>query len=54
MSVQTQRKISTQELLSSSFPRRRESSGFKQKAFSFCWIPAYAGMTAHLVEQYFS
>ncbi len=29
----------------SSFPRKPESSGFKQKAFLNDWIPAYAGMT---------
>ena len=33
----------------SSFPRRRESSGFKQKAFLNSWIPAFAGMTAVLL-----
>jgi hypothetical protein len=30
--------------------RRPESSGFKQNAFFFCWIPACAGMTAHLSQ----
>jgi peptide/nickel transport system permease protein len=30
-----------------SFPRRRESSMFEQKAFSNGWIPAFAGMTGN-------
>ena len=30
-----------------SFPRRRESSGVKQKAFFNDWIPAFAGMTGN-------
>jgi hypothetical protein len=30
--------------------RRPESSGFKQNAFFSCWIPACAGMTAHLSQ----
>ncbi|MBY0576748.1 MAG: hypothetical protein K2P67_09175, partial [Gallionellaceae bacterium] len=29
----------------SSFPRRRESSGFIRKVFLNYWIPAFAGMT---------
>jgi peptide/nickel transport system permease protein len=31
----------------SSFPRKRESSGIKQKAFMNGWIPAFAGMTGN-------
>jgi peptide/nickel transport system permease protein len=37
-------------LVLTSFPRRRESSGVKQKAFLKNWIPAFAGMTV-LKEQ---
>ena len=35
-----------EEATTSSFPRRRESSGLKPKAFLNEWIPAFAGMTA--------
>jgi multidrug efflux system membrane fusion protein len=34
---------------SPSFPRRRESSGFKKNAFLNGWIPAFAGMTTVLL-----
>ncbi len=37
------------EVTISSFPRKRESSGFKQKAFLNVWIPAFAGMTIALL-----
>jgi hypothetical protein len=40
---------SQEESTTLSFPRRRESSGFKQKALLSCWIPACAGMTVTVV-----
>jgi hypothetical protein len=40
--------------LSLVIPRKRESSGLKQKAFENNWIPAFAGMTVDLMELHLS
>jgi hypothetical protein len=37
-------------LVRGSLMKLRESSGFIQNAFLSCWIPAFAGMTAYIMN----